>query len=207
MPVIIAPVDAYPANFTTFADGDAVNQANFANNMQEFADAIAYLRNRTLPAVPFTLSQPLGGPAGQTGAAFAYNSTTKLWRETLAAGDTITWGADLGATLPAGGPFRIVSVTCWTRCVTHPAGAPPVPAQAISLDYHDPAGGSAIAQNVTSFSDPSNGADLATLHSFGSGVIAHTIVAGGSYSVTYTSEIGAGPDTDIHAILFAVEPV
>jgi len=208
MPVIIAPVDAYPANFTTFADGDAVSQANFVNSMQEFADAITYLRNRTLPAVPFTLSQPLGGPAGQTGAAFVYTVATRLWNESAGAGDSITWAADFGVALPAGsGPFQITGAECWTINVTGHIGLPAVP-QSVSIDYRQPSSGPAL-QNVVSFSDGSAAAVLDTLHAFNSAPLAHPIVSGASYSVTYTGESGANaqPGTDLHGIFFTIEPV
>jgi hypothetical protein len=212
MPVNIIPVDVYPANFTTFADGDAVSQANFVNSMQEFADAITYLRNRTVPAVPFAYAQPLGAPAGpigtfSVGGAFVYTMATQLWNESAGAGDSITWATDFGGVLPVGGgPFQIVEILCWTINAAHLAGPTPVPAQTVSLDYHDPAGGSALLQNVTSFSDPSNGTDLATLHSFSSGAIAHTVLPGASYAVTYTGE-NLQPGADIHAIVYNLEPV
>jgi len=209
MPVIIAPVDAYPANFTTFADGDAVSQANFVNSMQEFADAITYLRNRTVPATPFVSPLAMGGEAGQTGAAYSYNMVSKLWAETLGAGDSITWAVDFGPALPAGsGPFQITSIDCWTINNAGHGGLSPAAGQSLSLDYHQPSSGVAL-QNVASFSDASAGAVLDTLHAFGSGALAHPIVSGASYSVTYTGESGANaqPDTDLHGIFFTIEAV
>lgn len=208
MPVIIAPVDAYPANFTTLADGDAVSQANFVNSMQEFADAITYLRNRTVPAVPLTMSVALGGPGGTNGAGFAYDVLSGLWVTNAATPATIRWGIDFGAALPAGGPFQITGIAAWTININVHAGVPIIQ-QAIQLDYHNPASGSAALQNVATFSDTSAAPDLDVLHSFGVTGLAHTIISGASYSIAWDGESGgpAQPDTQLHAITITIEAV
>jgi len=226
MPVIIAPVDAYPANFTTFADGDAVSQANFVGSMQEFADAITYLRNRTLPAVPFTLAVGLGAPAGMTfnGSAvepptrpvsdypFLFDSGTMLWAEakaTPAIVNSISWALDLEAALPAGsGPFQITGAECWTINVTGHGGLTPAAPQSVSIDYRQPSVGPAL-QNVVSFSDGSAAAVLDTLHAFSSAPLTHAMLSGARYYISYTSETGANaaPDTQLHGMFLTIEPV
>lgn len=64
MPTTITPVDTYPASFTEAADGESVNQATRTNVIQEYADAINFLKNR-IPGVGGVVTQrklfiPLG---------------------------------------------------------------------------------------------------------------------------------------------------
>jgi hypothetical protein len=211
MPVIITPVDAYPASFTTFADGDAVSQANFVQNMQEFADALTYLRNRTVPAGSLVISAALGGPGGSTGAGFSYDPTTGLWAQGLAPGvpDVIRWGVDLGAVLPTAGPFQVSAIEAWTINVSGHGGLDPATPQTIRLDYHQPASGSVALQNVVTVADPSPAATLDTLHSFGVSGLTHDIQPGASYSIAWECEAGlnAAPDTQLHAFNITIEAV
>jgi len=211
MPVIITPVDAWPASFTTFADGDAVNQANFVNNSQEVADALTYLRNRTVPAGPLVISAALGGPGGSTGGAFVYDTATGLWSQGAAPGapDTIRWGVTLGAALLASGPFQLTAIEAWTINIAGHGGLDPATPQAIRLDYHLPASGSVALNNVATALDPSPAATLDTLHSFSASGIAHPVLPGASYSVAWDCEAGANaaPDTQLHAINITIEAV
>jgi hypothetical protein len=211
MPVIISPVDAYPASFTTFADGDAVSQANFVQNMQEFADALTYLRNRTVPAGSLVISAALGGPGGTAGGTFTYDAALALWSgpsPAPALPASITWGLDLGAVLPAGGPFQVSEIEAWTISTTTHGGLDPATPQGIRLDYRDPASGSTALQNVVIQLDPSPAATLDTLHSFSASGLGHSIVPGASYSIRWICESGANAQpTDIHAFNITIEAV
>jgi len=59
MPVIITPVDIFPANFQIAADGDNVSQAIRSNVMQEYADAANFLKNRSASASESNLQAAL----------------------------------------------------------------------------------------------------------------------------------------------------
>ena len=210
MPVIITPVDLYPAAFTTIADGDAISQANFVQNMQEFADAITYLRNRTIPSGSLVISAALGGPGGSTGGAFTYDAPSGLWSEAGGAGlpGIIRWGVDLAAVLPSGGPFQVSAIDAWTIAPGGHGGLDPAAPQAIRLDYHNPASGTLTLQNVSTTLDPSPAATLDTLHSFGASGIAHSILPGASYSIAWVCESGANSAaTDLHAVNITIEAV
>jgi len=211
MPVIITPVDAWPASFTTFADGDAVNQANFVNNSQEVADALTYLRNRTVPAGPLVISAALGGPGGSVGGVFAYDPTAALWSETSAPAlpGLIRWGIDFGAILPTGGPFQVTAIEAWTINTAGHGGLNPASPQAIRLDYHDPSSGSVALQNVATVLDPSPAATLDTLHSFAVSGLTHTILPSASYSIGWVCEAGANAaiNTELHAFNITLQAV
>lgn len=71
MPVNIVPVDTFAANFQAAADGDAVSQAIRVGVMQEYADALTYLRNRSIEALGGVFQVPIA-PVGLYYAAAAW---------------------------------------------------------------------------------------------------------------------------------------
>ena len=207
MTAALVPVSTYPVSLLVASDGDLVGNATRVAVMQTYADAITYIRDRTLPAVGgLTIPAVLHEPASNGGpGSFVWAGTG--WQETAGAGDIAVWPVALMPTRTgASVTWDLIRVFLYTINLTGHGGNPPAVEQEVKLDYSVASTGAVV--NVVTFSDPAGAAALDAIHMFSSGALAHSLVDDVTYTLTYTGESGlnAQPDTLITGIFFIVEP-
>jgi hypothetical protein len=199
MPVNLVPVDAFAANFQAAADGDPVSQATEVNVMQEYADAVTYLRNRLFAG---TLNVACQSPALVTGAAGLFffeagtSSVGQRWRTAFDTAGSIHWPVQLP---PVG---RITAVNVITQGNGAHA-APPATLATVNLYRVRSTAGSAVAvATVVTETDTNNAATIDTVHAWAVTAINETIDPLSYYVLVFNNESGANarPNTTIHRI-------
>lgn len=207
MPTPIIPVDAYPASFTIAADGEAVSQAIRADVMQEYADAITYVRNRTVPLIQ-TWEISGGGLIHQSTPATYVGRADGGWQDVTGAGDFAIWKIPMPV-VPAGAIWKITNVDVWTINVTGHGAPVPASTQSCEILRTNAAAGQFGATIVGPFSDPSAGAALDVDHRFSSGAISVNLNPAEQWYLKYTGESGlnSAPDTVVRQVVAQLEPV